>query len=106
MADPEHDSTPRVLHLSDIARHFISRSEARRLMADLGGSGEVVLDFQGVEGVEGVGQGFVDEVFRVWARTHPEIRLRPVHMNEPVEFMVRRGLPRTAPPGPPPGSAS
>jgi hypothetical protein len=46
-----------------------------------------VLDFQGVEGV---GQGFADEIFRVWASAHPEVVLVAENMNEPVTFMVER----------------
>lgn len=53
---------------------------------------EVVLDF---EGVESVGQGFADEVFRVFARAHPGTRLVPIRMGKAVEFMVQRAL-RTA----------
>jgi len=48
-----------------------------------------VLDFARVEGV---GQGFVDEVLRVWASEHPEVRIEPVNMTPTVAFMVRRGL--------------
>jgi hypothetical protein len=51
---------------------------------------EVMLDFVGVEEV---GQGFVDEVLRVWPSQHPETQVEPVGMTGPVEFMVRRGLP-------------
>jgi hypothetical protein len=40
--------------------------------------------------VEGVGQGFADEVFRVWATAHPGTSLEPIHMNEAVAFMVQR----------------
>jgi hypothetical protein len=47
----------------------------------------VVIDFNGVEGV---GQGFADEVFRVWARAHPQIELAPVGMSPAVAFMVER----------------
>ncbi|MBL8714467.1 MAG: hypothetical protein JNL79_00615, partial [Myxococcales bacterium] len=39
-----------------------------------------------------IGQGFADEVFRVWARAHAGTRLLPVDMNEGVGFMVRRAL--------------
>ena len=46
-----------------------------------------MLDFSGVEVV---GQGFCDEVFRVFARQHPEITLEPVGMNDTVAFMVAR----------------
>jgi hypothetical protein len=65
----------------------MSRSEARSVLHTLGRFGEVVLDFAGVEAV---GQGFADEVFRVWARAHTDVRLLPVNMNENVDFMVRR----------------
>jgi len=70
---------------------FVSRSEAKRLTHGLEQFREVVLDFKSVVGV---GQGFVDEVFRVWANAHPTVRLTPVNMIEPVAFMVERGRPR------------
>ena len=57
----------------------------------------MVLDF---EGVSLMGQAFVDEVFRVWARSHPEVVLIPISMNDAVAFMVE-GARRAAPP---PGS--
>lgn len=50
---------------------------------------EVVLDF---EGVEAIGQGFADEVFRVWPAAHPETRLVPERMNATVAFMARRAM--------------
>jgi hypothetical protein len=68
---------------------FVSRSEARRLMQRLDRFREVILDF---EGVEGIGQGFADEVFRVWARAHPDVSIKSVNMNSAVEFMVQRAL--------------
>jgi hypothetical protein len=49
---------------------------------------EIVMDFQGVEGV---GQGFVDEVFRVWTRTHPHITITPINMSPLVKIMIQRG---------------
>lgn len=80
--------TRTVIRLFGIGVRFVSRSEAKRLLHGLERFREVVLDFRGVEGV---GQGFVDEVFRVWAEAHPEVKLRPIHMNEAVEFMLERG---------------
>ena len=47
----------------------------------------VVLD---LSGVGEIGQGFADEVFRVWARAHPRIKLEPVAMSAPVAFLVKR----------------
>ncbi|HUP84137.1 MAG TPA: DUF4325 domain-containing protein [Acidimicrobiales bacterium] len=79
--------------LVDIAREFVSRSEAKRIGAGLDVYERVQLDFRGVAGV---GQGFVDELFRVWVRAHPATELVPINMNDTVRFMVERGLPDTA----------
>ncbi len=49
---------------------YISRSEARRLLHGLDKFKVIVLDFKGVKSI---GQGFVDEVFRVFKDNHPEI---------------------------------
>jgi anti-sigma regulatory factor (Ser/Thr protein kinase) len=69
---------------------FVSRSEAKRLAHGLERFSEVLVDFNAVTDV---GQGFVDELFRVWASDHPDTRLRPINMSPAVEAMVRRGLP-------------
>ena len=71
---------------------FISRSEAKRLGTRLDRFNEAVLDF---DGIKEVGQGFVDELFRVWARDHPGTRLLPVNMSPVVERVVLRALPRS-----------
>jgi len=89
--DLEFDTTRCVVRLFEHGRRFVSRSEAKRLAAGLEKFRVVILDFRGVDGV---GQGFVDELFRVWARAHRDVRLLPRNMNTAVEFMVRRGLPR------------
>ena len=81
--------TRTIIRLCTHASAFVSRAEAKRLLHGLEKFREVVLDFAGVDMV---GQGFVDEVFRVWHRAHPETSLLPVDMLEPVEFMVRRAL--------------
>jgi excisionase family DNA binding protein len=96
----DHDfaRTRAVVQLFSIGVRFISRSEARRLLAGLERFRDVMIDFRGVQEV---GQGFVDEVFRVWPSQHPDVTVRPVNMVGPVEAMVRRGLP--APPTPSPG---
>jgi anti-sigma regulatory factor (Ser/Thr protein kinase) len=70
---------------------FVSRSEAKRLSIGLEAFDEVALDFSDVTEV---GQGFVDELFRVWAREHPTTRLVPVNMSPAVAAMVERGIPR------------
>ena len=50
---------------------------------------EVEIDFKGVQSV---GQGFVDEVFRVWSNANSNTSLIPINMNSAVKFMVERGL--------------
>jgi excisionase family DNA binding protein len=80
-----------VVKLFEIGTIFVSRSEARRLLDGL------AEDFESVEvdfaGVTDVGQGFVDELLRVWPATHPGKTVVPIHMNPAVEFMVRRQRP-------------
>jgi hypothetical protein len=66
---------------------LVSRSEARRLLQRVTEFTHVTLDFSGIDVV---GQGFCDEIFRVFARSHPEIALEPVGMNDAVAFMVAR----------------
>jgi hypothetical protein len=83
----EFSRTRTVVRLFAIGSEFVSRSQAKRLVHGLERFREVVLDF---EGVDLVGQGFADQVFRIWARQHPEVRLIPVGMSEPVAFMVER----------------
>lgn len=75
------------VRLARSGREFVSRSEAKRLLEGLERFSEVELDFGGVAEV---GQGFVDEVFRVWPSLHPGTRLVPVRMAPMVEFMVTR----------------
>ncbi|MBW3604305.1 MAG: DUF4325 domain-containing protein [Actinobacteria bacterium] len=79
-----------VVTLFEYGERFVSRSEAKRVARGLERFDEVVVDFTGVRLV---GQGFVDELFRVWTREHPSTTLEPVGMNDAVAFMVRRGLP-------------
>jgi anti-sigma regulatory factor (Ser/Thr protein kinase) len=81
-----------VVKLFEIGTTFVSRSEARRLLDGLERDFETVeVDFAGVEDV---GQGFVDELLRVWPNANPGHTVVPINMNAAVDFMVRRGLPR------------
>jgi anti-sigma regulatory factor (Ser/Thr protein kinase) len=88
-SDLTFDKTRIVVKLFERGDTFLSRSEAKRVFVGLEEFREVVVDFAGVEQV---GQGFVDELLRVWPATHPETTLAPVNMSDAVEFMVRRGL--------------
>jgi excisionase family DNA binding protein len=88
-----------VVKLFEIGTVFVSRSEARRLLDGLDTDFEIVeVDFAGVDDV---GQGFVDELLRVWPSAHPGKRVVPLNMNPAVEFMVTRGLARVIRRNPP-----
>jgi anti-sigma regulatory factor (Ser/Thr protein kinase) len=88
--DPESlrfNRTRATIKLSALGSALVSRAEAKRLVARLPEFTHVTLDFSGVEVV---GQGFCDEVFRVFARAHPGVTLEPVGMHDAVAFMVAR----------------
>jgi anti-sigma regulatory factor (Ser/Thr protein kinase) len=86
--DFEFQKTRVVVKLFTLGTRFISRSEARRVLNGLERFREAVLDFRKVQEV---GQGFADEVFRVWPVSHRGTKLSPVNMNKAVAFMVDRG---------------
>jgi excisionase family DNA binding protein len=77
--------------LFELGVDFVSRSEAKRLLRSLERFQQVEVDF---EGVREVGQGFIDELLRVWPSQHPDTRIIPTNMNRAVEAMVRRGMPQ------------
>ena len=67
--------------------NLVSRSQAKRLMARLDDFARVKLDFFGIRSI---GQGFADEVFRVWAQNHPDVELEAIRANEDVRLMIDR----------------
>jgi anti-sigma regulatory factor (Ser/Thr protein kinase) len=79
--------TRATVKLGLLGRALVSRSEAHRLVEGLPKFTHVTLDFSGVDVV---GQGFCDEVFRVFGRAHPTVQLEPVAMNDAIAFMVAR----------------
>ena len=64
----------------------VARSQARRLLYRLEEFKQIEFDF---EGVEFMGQGFADEIFRVFQNKHPEIDLIPINANRTVLGMVK-----------------
>ena len=72
------------------SRSVISRSEARRLAKRLEGFDVVTIDFSGIELI---GQGFADELFRVWEAQHPGVTLVPVNAAPEVIQMIERVKP-------------
>ena len=66
---------------------LISRSQAKRLLTRFDRFKTVILDF---DGVDQIGQGFADEVFRVFVRAHSKVQLIPMNANRQVDAMIRR----------------
>jgi biotin operon repressor len=69
-----------------LKRDYVSRSEAKRLLLNLDKFSQVELDLRDVENL---GQGFADEVFRVFASRHPEIELKVLNANDAAAAMIR-----------------
>lgn len=72
--------------LAQLSSQLNSRSQGKWVVERATQFKTVVLDF---EGVDMVGQGFVDEVFRVFALAHPEVALQTVNVPEPVRRSLR-----------------
>ena len=66
---------------------LISRSQAKRVVARLEVFKTVLFDFKGVLTI---GQAFADEIFRVFAKEHPDIDLYPINANSEVKRMIER----------------
>ncbi len=77
------------VRLFDSGDSYISRSQAKRLLRSMESFRRIELDFTGVRTV---GQGFVDEVFRVFTENHPDVDISWKGANEDVEFMIRRSV--------------
>jgi STAS-like domain of unknown function (DUF4325) len=63
----------------------VSRAQAKRVLAGVGQFKTVVIDF---DGVELVGTPFVDEMFRVFPRSHPDIEMLAVNENPAIHQLI------------------
>jgi hypothetical protein len=85
------DKTHILVTLSKLEEErYISRSQAKRILIGLEKFREIILDFRDIITV---GQGFVDEIFRVFKNEHPETIIKYCNANKDVEFMIKRGIP-------------
>jgi anti-sigma regulatory factor (Ser/Thr protein kinase) len=64
---------------------LMSRAQARRVSARLAQFGRARLDF---EGIADIGPAFADELFRVYARSHPQVTLVPQGVSPRVAAMI------------------
>ncbi len=85
----EFSKTEVVVKLYEKGTDYVSRSQARRLLAGLDEFKTVVLDFKGIGTI---GQSFADEIFRVWQKRHASIKIVHENAKENVLFMINRAL--------------
>ena len=67
-------------------KQYVSRSEAKRLIHNLDNFTEIIFDFNGVKSI---GQGFADEIFRVFQKEHPEITIKTDNVSPVIKTMIR-----------------
>lgn len=85
--EPDFDKTSITVRLYTMGTVYISRSQARRILAGLDKFREIVFDFKRVPTI---GQAFADEIFRVFHNKHPHIKLKVINTIEPVQYMIDR----------------
>jgi len=83
------DTTSIPIKLFESGDIWISRSQAKRILENLDQYQKIIFDFKGVDVA---GQGFIDEIFRVFRHSHPKIILEPINMSETIKILVRRAL--------------
>ena len=66
---------------------YISRSQARRILAGLEKFKTIEIDFKDMKTI---GQAFADEIFRVWQAGHKDVRFIIQNANENVMLMIKR----------------
>ena len=74
-----------LLEYGDSEALFTSRSQAKRLLVRFEKFEHIILDFADIEEI---GQGFADEIFRVFAIAHPNTKITPTHCSEQVRKMI------------------
>lgn len=79
-----------VVELSQLyGESLISRSQAQRVARNLDKFSHITLDFSKVKLI---GQGFVDQLFRVYKNQNPKIIIDYINVNDDVDFMINRGI--------------
>jgi anti-sigma regulatory factor (Ser/Thr protein kinase) len=70
-------------------KQLVSRSQAKRILNRVEKFKTVILDFQDVDYI---GQGFADEMFRVFAIRNPQIKLIPVNHSEDIKKSIQAAI--------------
>lgn len=79
----------RLLEYGDDNPLFISRSQAKRLLTRFDSFQNIELDFTNIKEI---GQGFADEIFRVFRSNHPNCEITIVNANKNVKSMIKHVL--------------
>jgi hypothetical protein len=66
---------------------YVSRSQARRILAGLEKFKTIELDFNDIKTI---GQAFADEVFRIWQSAHKDVKFVVKNANENIMIMIKR----------------
>jgi len=80
-------TTEVIVKLFTLGDTWVSRSQARRIVSGLEKFTTIKLDFRDIKTI---GQGFADEIFRVWQSNYPNITILPENTSENVQFMIDR----------------
>ncbi len=82
------DRSEVLVHLADLEESdFVSRSQAKRILLGLDKFSLITFDFKKLDSI---GQGFVDEIFRIFKNNNPHITLQYINANDAVRFMIER----------------
>jgi hypothetical protein len=85
--EPNFDKTKVSIKLYTMGTIYVSRSQARRVLAGLDKFRHIVLDY---DKVPTIGQAFADEIHRVFQNKHADIKIETINANEAVKFMIDR----------------
>lgn len=86
-SDYGFDKTEIKVKLYSVAGVHVSRSQARRILSGLEKFRIIEFDYAKVPMI---GQGFADEIYRVFHGKYPSIKIQEINMNDTVKFMVER----------------
>lgn len=64
---------------------YISRSQAKKLLSNMEDFSKIILDFKGINTI---GQGFADQIFRVFKNEHPDIDIEAENCSDMVKMMI------------------
>lgn len=83
------NKTEITVHLAKEYLNFpmVSRSLAKRILSNIEKFKVIFLDFTDIKTI---GQGFADEIFRVYKNKNPDIEILPINTNDEIDFMINR----------------